>query len=306
MPKVIKQTAHAKKPNTGSVLDEAIPIEELEDEFIKLVIYGQNRTGKTWLACQFPKPLLLVSFEPNKTGGAKTVAKVPGITLMRIKTMEKALRLAQELKDGEMEWNGITFKTVVLDSATSYQDIILQDILDLPEVPEQLNWGMVSRDQYRQRSEQTKEALRPFLNMDCHTVITAKERDHNPPDKEKPEMLRGFQLESYIASDLGGQTVGWLHDACDYICRLYLAKEVLTETKEVPIPGKAGKTRTLTTSRETGKIVRRLRTLYSPNYAAGFRTSTPSVIPEYIESPTFELIKMLIDGKPIPNGKPKG
>ncbi len=252
-----------------------------------MVIYGANRVGKTTLACQFPKPLLLISFEPNRTGGALSVRKVPGVKYVRITSSRQALQLAEELK------NDRVYKTHVLDTATSYQDIILQELMNLSAVPEQLDWGTVSRDIYRERSEKTREALRPFLNLPVHTVVCAKEKDHNPPDKEKPKILRGLQLESYLAADLGGATVGWLHDCCDYIGRLYLDKEIKVRKYKTKVAGKEVEREE---EIETGKIVRRLRTMYHTNVAAGFRSCDPERVPEYIEDPTWEKIEAVIRG----------
>jgi hypothetical protein len=292
-----------------SILDQAIGAEELTSLYIKFVVYGQNRVGKTHLACGFPKPLLLICFEPNLTGGAMTITGWPGIKVIKIKSSRQALQLAEELKTRNIcnlpdpKYNGKPYLTHVLDSATSYQDIILSEILDLTAVPEQLSWGMVSEDQYRQRSEKTREALRPFLNLPAHTIITAKERDHNANKGDrKPKILRAEQIDSFFASDLGGATVGWLHDACDYIARLYFDKEVITEQHEMENAITKKKT-VVMTERETGKIIRRLRTLYHPNYAAGFRSSTPEAVPEYVENPTWEKIEAIIKGKKIKDGK---
>jgi hypothetical protein len=285
----INQQSPRPTPNrtqpTGSILSRAVPVAEVGDDSIKIVLYGQNRVGKTYLACQFPKPLLLVDMEPNsKGGGSRTVRRVQGVTYLKVTTSKDAIALAHELKGGEK------FQTVVVDSATGYQDLILREILELPKVPEMLSWGMVSRDHYRARSEKTREALRPFLDLDCHVVITAKEKDHNPPDRDKPEIIRGSQLESFFASDLGGATVGWLHDACDYICRLYIEKEVVRKkvrqaNQEIEVDV------------ETGKNVRRLRTMYHPNFAAGFRSEFPDRVPEYIQDPTFDKIHRVIKGE---------
>ena len=289
MPSISKQKRLGNpKTSNGSILASGIDVADLEEDYIKILLYGQNRVGKTTLACQFPKPLALVSFEPNKTGGAISVKRIPGVILFRTRASADALKLAKELRD---ENHG--FKSVVLDSATSYQDVILKEILNLSELPEQLNWGMISQDQYRQRSEKTKECLRPFLNLDMHVVVTAKEKDHNPPLDRKEKSLKKFQLESWIAADLGTATVQWLHDACDYLARLYLDKEIVVHKRRAKI---AGKEKEWEEEEETGKIVRRLRTLYHPNYAAGFRSCTPESIPEYIENPTFEKIQKLIKG----------
>lgn len=339
MPTINRQVAKpggiALKPKqpTGSILSQGIPVVELLESYIKMVIYGTNRVGKTTLAVGmidektgkeipgsgFPKPLLLVSFEPNRTGGAQSIKKINGVTYIKIAHSHHAVQLAHELSQsnksnwrrqgndwvplknsvGQPSYTGDPFVTHVLDTATSYQDLILQEILDLDAVPEQLNWGMVSTDQYRQRSEKTKEALRPFLNLACHTVILAKEKDHKPQE-ERNKLLRGLQLESFFASDLGSATVGWLHDACDYIARLYLAKETVVKRFTSKIGGKETISER---EEETGKIVRRLRTMYHPNFAAGFRSCDPSKVPEHIEDPTFDKIYRIIKGEALATKK---
>lgn len=292
MPQISRQTPNtpsttsrnpASSSSGSSILSRGVPIAEVKDDSIKMVIYGQNRVGKTTLACQFPKPLLLIAMEPTKTGGARSVSKVKGVTFLRIESSREAVRLAEELR------GNTTFKTVVVDSVTSYQDIILKEILNLPSLPEMLSWGTVSQDQYRERSEKTREALRPYLNLACHVVLTAKEKDHNPPSESRNKLTRGAQLESFFAADLGGATVGWLHDACDYIARLYIDKETIT--KKVKIAGEV-----IEREEETGKSVRRLRTMYHPNYAAGFRSANPERVPEYIDNPSFDKIYSIIEG----------
>lgn len=284
------------KPTTG-LLAQTIPVGQLAKPRIKMLIYGQNRVGKTYLACSFPKPLLLVSFEPTESGGATSVTGIDGVSYLHLTSSQKGYQLCDEMN----RLKTFPFQTVAVDSVTSYQDVHLREILGIEKLPEQLSFGAVSGDQYRERAERTKEGLRPFANLPCHVVFLAKERDHNPPKEEKtnprtgktqpdmrPRFLRGIQQESFISADLGGGTVGWLQDVCDYIGRLYFDKEVRTYEKMV-----AGKKETYT--EETGQFVRCLRTLYHPNFAAGMRSSHGNV-PEAIEEPTYEKIQAVIDG----------
>lgn len=276
--------------NGASLLSQAVPISEVIENYIKMVVYGENRVGKTTLACQWPKPLLLISMEPQGTGGALSVTKVAGVKTLRVLSTDHAVKLAVELMSDDY------YKSVVLDSVTSLQDIVLKEIMNLPEIIDQLNWGMVGEDGYRERSEKTREVLRKFINLPKHVVFNAKERDHNK-DKasRKPKMLRSAETESFFAADLGGATAGWLHDCCDYIGRLYIDKEY--EERVIPGPMMKGvKGPDRVEYHETGRIVRRLRTLYHPNYAAGFRSCTPEKVPEFIQDPTFAKIKAIIDG----------
>lgn len=305
MPKIAKQLPPkvaapvARPARAGSILSRAIPVSQIADDFVKMTIYGKNRVGKTTLACCFPKPLLLVSFEPAKTGGAKSVKKVQGVTYLPIKSSQDAFALVEELT------NDISgYKTVVLDTVTSYQDLILQEVIGR-QTPEQLNWGEISRDQYRDRSSKTKEALRPWLNLDCHTVLLGQEKDHNPQDKDVPKIIRSLSQESFFASDLGAAAVAWLHDACDYIGQLYLDKEVVVSTRERPKAG--GGKETVEEYQETGRQVRRLRTMLHTNYAAGFRSENPDAVPEYIEGTTpqdmYDKIMKVIRGIRIAEGR---
>lgn len=275
-------------------MSEAVDVSEVADDNIKIVIYGENGCGKTTLACKFPKPLLLLSMEPNKTGGALSVTKVAGVKYLRVDSVERAAKLSDELRESN------PFRTVVLDSVTSYQDLVLKKILG--RLPEQLNWGGVTRDQYRARSEQTKEGLRPFLNLECHVVCVAKQRDHNPPKDDKPEIIQGvkedgqvglLQVGSWFAADLGGATVGWLNDAADYIGHMYFD----WETKVVEGAAVNGVKRTRV--ERTGKVIRKLRTGFHPNFCARFRIPTGDDDGDEvneIEKPTYEKIAALIRG----------
>ncbi len=297
-PQIVKQ--EPPKPTSqivtgnGSILSTAVPVSAIKEKWVKMCLYGRNRIGKTTLACQFPKPLLLIAMEPTETGGAMSVTNIEGIHVIQISHKKlrgpdgkpekfagtaKALTLAAELAENN------PFATVVLDTATAFQDIILSEIMGLSAVPEMLSWGMVGEEQYRDRSSKTREALRPFLDLKCHVVVTAQEKDHNPPKDRGAgsKLTRTLQQESFMAADLGGATVKWLQDACGYIGQLYQDKEIIETTTPVKV---GNTTQNVTTQTETGKIVRRLRTLYHPNFAAGFRSPTPNAVPEYIEAAT--------------------
>jgi hypothetical protein len=180
-----RTTPHSPPGNTtpaarGEGFPGIVPVSSLENIYLKFGVYGENRVGKSTLACTFPKPLLVVSFEVNLTGGALSIRRVPGVDFKQVTTTEEGYRLAGWLGG---EGRG-AYKTVVLDSVTSYQDVVLKEILNIQSLPEQMNFGGVSGDEYRARSERTKEGLRPFLNLETPPVVLAMEMDHNPPKEE--------------------------------------------------------------------------------------------------------------------------
>lgn len=282
-----------KKNSGGSILDNVQSVEDLDTIYMRICIYGKNRVGKTTLGCQWPKPLLIVSFEPCESGGAASVRRMKDIDIIRPKSSMESFRLVEELK------NGSKYKSLVIDTVTSFQGLILDEILGKP-APEQLDWGVVSRDDFRTRSSKTKEGLKPYMDLPLHVVMLAQEKDHNSSEKEKPEIIRSESIESFFAADLGGATVQWLHDSCDHIGRLSIDKEWRKWKEEIKLPGKnkdgSDKTKIMDREEPTGKIIRRLRTMYHPNYAAGFRAADPSKVPEFIDNPTFEKILEVIEG----------
>ncbi len=320
MPQVNKQTPtprpvarQAVGSDPGDMLAGAVAASDLND-FIRMSIYGGNRVGKTTLACDFPKPLLLIQFEPNKTGGGMSVRKVKGVVCQRYVDSKSGLLLCKQLMDSggkiperlRAQAGGNVFASYVVDGVTSYQDIILQEVMGWAKRPEQLSFGMVGKERYQERAEKVKEGLRPFAELPGHVIFLGKEKDHNPNREDYASLnkLRSSLLsESFFAEDVGGSVAGWLHDVCDYIGRLYLAKEVIvTNTKIVGLKGAVTWNKT---EEETGRIVRRLRTLYHPNYAAGFRSADPSKVPEHIDDPTYAKIQAVIDGTYVPPPPPK-
>ena len=306
MPDITKQSPRADGrktvPAPGSLLARAAPVASLSQDYMKVVLYGQNRVGKTTLACLFPKPLLIVSFEPGKNGGSQSVKKMPGVHFLKVNSKEEAINLAKELR------NDRTYATHVLDTCTSLQDLILKELMGLEEIPVQLNWGTVPQDYYRERSEQAKEVMRFYRDLPANTVFVCQERDHNPPKGDDPATRTGklmrdrgaYVAESFFSADLGQGTVKWMRDNCDYIVRLFIDKEISVREYEVN-----GEKRQL--EEETGRSIRRLRTMLHYNFDGGFRSPTPDAVPEYIEAKTpqemYDAMLEVIAGKKTRKGK---
>jgi hypothetical protein len=292
IPKTTRQQVNpAQVPQrmTG-ILSRAIPISQLPETHIKAIVYGVNRVGKTTWSCQFPKPLLLVDCEPAKdSGGAKSVRKMQGVTFLKLEDTDSLRQLAEELITHN------PFKTVVIDSVTSLERIVLAEIMKLPAVkdlvkPSDIGLGPAGMDIYMKRSDMMRKLLRLYLDHPCHTVFTAKEKDHNPNKGDmRSKVVRGHQEESFYGPDLGGGTVEWLRDACDYIMQLTIQKEVIT--RQIKMGDDV-----IERQEETGKTIRRLRTTYHPNYAVGIRSENPESVPEFIDNPTFDKFLAMING----------
>jgi hypothetical protein len=262
----------------GSILARAVPVQQLRRAYINIVLYGENRVGKSTLGCQAEKPLLYISFEPGEQGGAESIRKIPSVEFVQIGSRMDAVQLAKELRGDQY------YKTHLLDTCTSLQNnVIMRELMGLDSAPVQLNFGEVSQDVYRKRSEIAKEVMQCFRDLPVNTIFIAQQRDHNKSDESR-KLQSGLNLGAYFAADLGPGTVKWMHDACDFICHLYLAPETRAQViKGMEVGGIKGPD--MVQYIETGRTVRRLRTVPDQNHAAGIRSSTPEAVPDYIEAP---------------------
>ena len=319
MPTVSRQEPPAKptiQVPAGSILSTSVPVTSLGKRRTKVCIYGRNRSGKTTLAAQFKKPALFISSEPDTNGGADSISDVEGIVLQRvsnkllgqdargewldamdarcvrrdsIKGAAKVVAIANELLHIQAQGHKCPFETVVFDTVTSLQDIILVELLNLPKVPELLSWGLVPDGMYQQRAEKLRETVRPLLDLNnCNVVILAQEKDHNASEDRggKNKILHTMQMGSFMAPALGATNAQWLQDACGYVVQLY-EDEVMQEI-QVPQTDSTGKSLPPSIQRiGTGKRQRHLRLLYHPNFAAGGRVPYSRNVPDFVtaESP---------------------
>lgn len=282
---------------TGTILRRVMPLKDVPMAPLKVLVYGGNGVGKTTFACQANKPILLVSFEPSMSGGVDSVRRMGDISVIRVVpdgspllktrtpdapiiTMDESVTLAHDLQSDPSR-----FATVVYDGATSSQDIVHANLLDLPEVPNGLTWGTTPDKFYIQRSEKFREYVRPYLDLPIDTIVLAKEKDHNPPTEEKttksgklapdmrPKFLRGVGDKSFVSVDVGGGPAGWLVDACSCTCRLYVGEGEVQKVYKVGTLEKV-------VTEKSGKFVRYLRTGYHPNFAARIQSCNPESVPD--------------------------
>ena len=308
-------------PLGNDILDTGVPTTKLHSDYISLAGYGRNGSGKTSLACQFPKPLALLSIDPSLTGGARSVMKIEGVKQFQIagrrlpvvdpttgegvvdvdgkpvletlwgsaKAMAVCDAMRTRFARGERP-----FETVVIDGVTSWNDVILQEILGVEQeqMDAILSFGKVSQEQYVERAERMIKQLRPWFALPCNVVVIAQERDHNPPKDAKgrimgSKLMRPAQMESFFSLDIGDSPCTWIQNACDFVSQLYMDAESKVEKQD--IVGPDGKVmQTMESVVFTGAYVRRLRMSYHVNFAARAR-SDYKVVPEYVEGSPEEM-----------------
>lgn len=76
------------------ILSEAVDIQELGQRNL-WVAWGKSGSGKTHFAATFPKPLLYLQIGDD---GSNTISNVDGVKAIRVNTLERLKKAAEELK----------------------------------------------------------------------------------------------------------------------------------------------------------------------------------------------------------------
>jgi hypothetical protein len=277
MPKITKQSNKKTKQKTGSVVKRIAPV-GLDEGLDKINIYGVSGTGKTTVACTYPKPLLIAGAE----NGTRSVHNLKGVDFVRMRKCSELTELIDHVRSTGK------YKSFVLDTVTSFQAMSISEIAGLEDIPVQGSWGMATRDQWGQSALQTKEYLRRILRLAedevCHAIILAQERSFGTGDTGE-ELLAPSVMSALTAS-----TVGWLNPECDYICQTY--KRQVSEAVPIKI---SGKTRTRT--RKTDQVEFCLRVGPHPLYTTKFRGPKGYELPGTIVDPNYTKLQNIIYGK---------
>lgn len=259
-----------------SVLSRIRPVSE-QRTAIKLCAYGRGKTGKTRLACTFPKPMLLIGTED----GTKSVSTVPELDYVRITTSAELLEVVEMVR-------GSKYLSVSLDTAGGFQDIITKEVLNLAEIPVQRSWGMAQQQDWGVIGMQFKERMSKLLDLadtyGKNVAVIAHERNF------KEEGDRGDTMTPLVGAALTPTAASWLNAACDYVTHCYIREQVAVTERKV------GGQMVKSDPEPTGKKEFCLRVGPHPIYLTGFRCPPGTELPDAIVDPNFEKIYKLIKG----------
>lgn len=201
-------TAELKYITIGQAPQEGDPQEHIYRPFL---FYGDSGVGKTYLAAQFPLPLILAC-DPGPIGGTTSALKfMPKV--IKIESYAQALNLIPQLKENA----GEVFKTLVVDSISYFQRICMRQILSIVgrEIPRFEEWNL--------QAERMRRFIENISELNCQVIFTAT------ADIDKDEItgkiMRGPNLPGKLARELP--------QACDIVLRLYTVSTLGTGGKRL-------------------------------------------------------------------------
>lgn len=286
MPKktITKQVGGNAKPparkKTGSILDRIEPLYFDEDEGISLAVYGKSGTGKTTFIGTFPGKLLWIlcsgGQNPGELRSLNTSENRKRIEKFVPQSVDEVAQIIEHQAETD-EYSGI-----VIDHLTGFQDLVMGEILG-KRVPEQKAWGLATQQQYAQCTLTCKEVLRPLLDLRCHRIMIAQERDFNKEDSSNDLIM------PTVGAALSPSLTGWLNYVCDYVCQTYIRQKKVS--KKVTINGKEK-----TTLEATRGVEFCLRTAPDPIYMTKFRKPKGKEMPDVIVDPSYDKLMEVIRG----------
>jgi len=174
---------------------------------IKLLLYGDSGAGKTTLAVTAPKPLVLLT---EMNGIPSINASNPDACVIHCSTIQDIRDVVAGIRDGVKELS--QFETLVIDSLTETQRLILDDILA------KSRRDTMQLQDYGKLADATRGLIRVLRDLPINVVCTAL----NDVDNEEATGKRHYQ-PIFIGKKTGKEISQW------FTCVGYLYRK---DTKE--------------------------------------------------------------------------
>lgn len=173
----------------------------LEREKLRLVVYGSPGVGKTRFSLTFPRPFVI------DTDGGLITGAIEG---MEARSYEPTGWREFEALYFWAKENRNKIDTIVIDSITSLQRLLLDEIVDqtvdvkTPDKPVMM--FVPEQGQYLANQRQIARILTDFRRLGCHMVVTAGVREKL--GKRVPDVAPGLlTIVSYWSSVVGEMVV---------------------------------------------------------------------------------------------------
>jgi hypothetical protein len=159
-----------------------VPIQPSAEPYLRALIYGPNKNGKTALGATAPHPLILDINEK----GTKTARTDQG----RLRTAVRVRGPTSSRGSGTLRTKPTTAsRAFVIDTATAMQAVCMRHVLKEAHVRDpNKDPKLPSKRDYGKVTELMRGQILAFRNLPMHGVFLAQERITGDPDEGEPLM----------------------------------------------------------------------------------------------------------------------
>lgn len=234
------------------------------------VFYGRSASGKTTLAATFPKPLLLVDAQDE---GTDSISDVDGVHVYSPNTWDELDEVYWSLKE-----NAQGFKTVVIDTITSVQNLLIREVCKPKGSKAPGDWGTMTKAQWGEVSSRIKEWITNLRSLPMDVIFIAQDRVFNLDEEDSMEGV----VDPEVGPNLSPATMRHLCSAVTVIGNTFLREKVTIDKK----------TKKRRTSQEYS-----IRLGPNAYYITKIRKPLSIEVPAFLDNPTFEDLLDIIKGK---------
>jgi len=181
----------ARKVNTkalstkGERVARRIKSVDEANKFVKILVYGKNKKGKTRFAATGPE-CLIIDIDEEGTRSATG----SGADVLEVSQFDDVGHIFWWLKAGNHE-----YETVVLDTVTALQAAAMRKVLGESEDRDPTREvATPDRRTYGRANQLVKQLLLDFRNLKMHVIFLAQERDVKDDEDEESSTFHTVDL----------------------------------------------------------------------------------------------------------------
>jgi phage nucleotide-binding protein len=271
-----RKTAKPARSSTGRTaqVERKLPIKKVSEikRARSWAIHGRAGSGKTTLSSTFPGPILLLDV---KDEGTDSVSDVENLDVMEITEW-------QDLED--VYWflskNPGKYKTVVIDTVTQMQQMIVEEIGSRKKLGGKNvgDWGTMTKSDWGDVASRMKTWISNYRDLPMEVVFLAQERVFNNEDDDATGML-----DPEVGPRLSPSVMSHLCAAVSIIGSTFVRER--TERIKVKLRTK-----------EVKHTEYCIRLGPSPSYITKIRKPRGIELPHFLVNPTYDTIIELIQG----------
>lgn len=142
------------------------------------LFYGRSGTGKTTITGTFPSPICIIDF---KDEGTESIADIENAEVYEVTSVEELEEAYWWIKG-----QGDFFKTVVLDTTTAMQIMIVREVASQSKMKKRGkragDWGSMTQKDWGKASGLMTKFVTDFKDLDVETVFLAQEKVFDPDE----------------------------------------------------------------------------------------------------------------------------